>query len=124
MTEPLEFPRHVHKGGGWGIAGGESKVVTEADFAAALADGWVVDPNESYAPITLTVTEVPALAAQDVAGEPPDADDGEPAAEQDEGAGGEPEEAECGEDVADEAGTTAGEAVERTKRKPGRPRRS
>lgn len=123
MTDELEFPRHVHKGGGWGVAGGESRVVTLAEFAAALTEGWTVDPNEAYVPPSNVAGEPPA-AAQDDAGDVSDTTDEEPAPEPDEDAGEASDESEGGEEQADEAGTTAGEAVERTKRKPGRPRRN
>jgi hypothetical protein len=61
MTE-LELPRHVHKPGRqWLI------VHTPEDLAAALKDGWSVDPQVSVLPVPtgIVLTDAPAVPFPD-----------------------------------------------------------
>jgi len=118
----MELPRHVHKHGGVG-QGGESRIVsTEAELDAAVADGWVVDPNAGPDPSVTALTERELAALVTVANMEPIADtsvayepipdvlddpDGVPPAEEPEG---------------EDAAITPTEPV--VKRKPGRPRKA
>ncbi len=63
----MEFPRHVHK------AGGLSKIVTEDEWPAAEAEGWLIDPNTAPAPdADLASALTDDLERQDAEKVPPD----------------------------------------------------
>ena len=121
----MELPRHVHKHGGVG-QGGESKIVsTEAELDAAVADGWVVDPNAATFGVSAEEGERADRAASEFlygvtsadtpAVEPPD----EPIPDiLDDPDGAPPDKEPEGDDAAVEP------VVEPVKRKPGRPRKA
>jgi len=125
----MEIPRHVHKNGGLG-QGGESRIVsTEAELDAAVADGWVVDPNAKTWTVSAEEGERADRASSDflygvtVVDTPPEAPPDAPIPDVLDDPDGAPPEEPLDSTEVDDAFVHPDSAPP-VKRKPGRPRKS